>query len=359
MITFFAAILCSALLSLIITPITIHVFVRRAWVEDPDSKSQKTHNATALTPVPRGGGIPIFISLMLTSLFFLPLDKHLIGILLAALLTLIVGVWDDIKDISPRLRLFTNILAALIVVASGIAIAYISNPFGGIIDLSFFRLTFNWWGLHTLWVFSGLLAVIWFVWCMNTVGWATGVEGQLPGFTAISAFFIGILAMRFADNTQLPVIVLAGAVTGAYLGFLPFNFYPQKIMPGYSGKSLAGFFLALLAILSGAKLATVIFVLGIPMLDALFTIIRRLKNHQSLFQGDGQHLHHRLLRLGWSRPRIALVYWLFSLVLGLIALSLNSRQKFYVFIGLALLFFAFIVRLSQHKPTKPTPKPSR
>ncbi|MCL4384053.1 undecaprenyl/decaprenyl-phosphate alpha-N-acetylglucosaminyl 1-phosphate transferase [Patescibacteria group bacterium] len=359
MIIFLSAILISCLFSFLITPTTIWLFIRQGWVEDPRLKRKKVDNATALTPVPRGGGLPIFFSLLFTSLFLLPLDKHLLGILLAALLTLIVGLWDDLRDISPKLRLFTNVFAAAIVVASGIGIAYISNPFGGIIDLSFLRLTFNFFGTHSFWVLSGLLAIIWLAWCMNSVGWATGVEGQLPGFAAISAFFIGLLAMRFADRTQLPVIVLAGAVTGAYLGFLPFNFYPQKIMPGYSGKSLAGFFLGLLAILSGAKLATVIFVLGVPMLDAGFTIFRRLKNHRSIFQGDGQHLHHRLLRLGWSRPQIALTYWAFSLILGFIALFLNSRQKFYVFIGIGLLFLAFIARLSSHKPMTPTRKLSR
>lgn len=339
------SLVAAAAFSLACTPLVKNIFVHFGWVEDPVVKQKKTRNATALYPVPRGGGVTIWLSVALVCLLFLPLDKHLLGILLASFVALVVGLWDDIKDISPIFRLATNILVALIVVASGIGIAYLSNPFGGIIDLSFLQLDF--WG-HSLWLLSDLLAVFWIVWCMNTVGWASGVEGQLPGFAAISAFFIGILAIRFSsDVSQLPVVVLAGAVAGAYLGFLPYNFYPQKIMPGYSGKSLAGFFLAVLAILSGAKLATVIFVLGIPMLDALFTILRRLKNHQSIFRGDGLHLHHRLLKMGWSRPQIAVVYWLFSLVLGLISLTLNSQQKFYVFIGLLVLFVGLLFQLSR------------
>ena len=183
---------------------------------------------------------------------------------------------------------------------------------------------------------------------MNIVGWATGVDGQLPGFTAISAFFIGLIGFRYsADITQWPVIILSGAVCGAYLGFLPFNFFPQSIMPGYSGKSLAGFFLAVLSILSGAKMATLLFLLAIPMIDAVYTIIRRLIQRRPIYLGDGQHFHHQLLKHGFSRRSIALIYWAFSLVLGLISLFLNSSQKAYVFIGFALLFFSFLFRFSR------------
>lgn len=341
---FFLVILISATISLILTPLIRNFFISRNWVEDPAKKNLKTNNATALKAVPRGGGLPIFISILITSLIFLPLDKHLIGILIAALFTLVIGLWDDIKDISPKLRFFTNIFAALIVVASGIGIAFISNPIsGGIIDLSFPRITFNFFGNHSIWLISDLLAIIWIVWCMNIVGWATGVDGQLPGFVTIAAFFMGILAFRYStDITQWPVIILAGAVCGSYLGFLPFNFFPQSVMPGYSGKSLAGFLLAVLAILSGAKLATLIFLLGIPMLDAIYTIIRRIIQKKPIYIGDGQHLHHQLLKKGWSRKWISLFYCFITLLLGVTSLFLNSSQKFYIFLGLALVFFAFV-----------------
>jgi UDP-GlcNAc:undecaprenyl-phosphate GlcNAc-1-phosphate transferase len=345
---FFIVIIISGLISLVLTPLTRNFFIRHSWVENPAEKNKKTHNATALKAVPRGGGIPIFLAISIASLFFLPFDKHLIGILLAAFISLIIGVWDDLKDISPIFRLIMNIVVALIVVGFGIGIAFISNPFGGIIDLSFFKINFNFFGPHSIWIISDLIAIIWIVWCMNIVGWATGVDGQLPGFTSISAFFIGLLALRFSsDITQWPVIILAGAVCGAYLGFLPFNFFPQSIMPGYSGKSLAGFFLAVLAILSGAKLATLIFLLGIPMLDAIFTIIRRIVKHKPIFLGDGQHFHHQLLKSGWSRRSIAFLYWGVSLILGALALFLNSSQKLYVFIGLALIIFAIFIGFSR------------
>ena len=346
---FIAAIFISSLISLFLSPITKNYFIKRGWIEDPQQKQRKTQNATALRPVPRGGGIPVYISVLVTSLIFLPLDKHLFGILLAFFTVLMIGVWDDIKDISPKLRLLTNILSALIVVGSGIGIAYISNPFGGVINLSTPQITFNLFGPHTIWILSDLLAILWIVWSMNIVGWANGVEGQLPGFVSISAIFIGILGLQYSsDITQWPVIILAGSVAGAYLGFLPFNFFPQQMMPGYSGKSLAGFFLAILAILSGAKLATVILLLGISMIDAAFVILRRLKQGKPIYLGDGQHLHHRLLKHGLTRPQIAICYWMFSFILGFISLYLNSQQKFYVFIGLILVFIGFTLQLSRH-----------
>lgn len=346
---FILIILISGIISVSLTPLIRNFFIKKGWVEDPIEKNKKSQNATAIASVPRGGGIPIFISILITSLIFLPLDKHVLGIFIAALFNLIIGVWDDLKDISPKFRLLTNVFSAILVVASGIGIAFISNPIsGGVIDLSFLKFNFNFFGPHSVWIISDLLAIIWIVWCMNIVGWATGVDGQLPGFTAISAFFMGVLAFKYAtDITQWPVIILAGSVCGAFLGFLPFNFFPQSIMPGYSGKSLAGFFLAVLAILSGAKLATLVFLLGIPMLDAIYTIIRRLVQHRPIYIGDGQHLHHQLLKLGWSRRLISVFYWFFSLSLGLLSLFLNSTQKFYTFIGLALVFFSVVFSFSR------------
>lgn len=338
----------SFFIALILTPLVRNFFVARGLIEYPEEKQKKTKNATALKPVPRGGGIPIFFGVAAATLILLPLDKHLVGILIASLVVLLIGVWDDIKDISPILRLGSNLLVALIVVGSGIGISFISNPFGGVLDLSFLQINFNFFGPHSIWVISDLLAIIWIVWCMNIVGWSTGIDGQLPGFAAISAFFIGMLGLTYAtDISQWPVIILAGAVSGAYLGFLPFNFFPQSIMPGYSGKSLAGFFLAVLSILSGAKLATLIFLLAIPMLDAAFAIIRRFIKKKPIYLGDNQHFHHQLLKLGWSRRSIAYLYWAFSLVLGLIALNLNSQQKFYTFTGITLAFLATAILISR------------
>lgn len=346
--SFVLSITISAIVSAVLTPLVRRFFVSRRWVEDPIEKQRKTNNFTSVVPAPRGGGFPIFVAILIASLLFLPIDKHLLGILSGSLVVLIIGLWDDISDISPVLRLLTNFLAAIIVVGCGIGIAYISNPFGGIIDLSWPQLTLNFFGQHSIWLISDLLAIFWIVSCMNFVGWSSGIEGQLSGFVSISAIFIGILGLKYsADISQWPVIILAGSVAGAYLGFLPFNLPPQKIMPGYSGKSLAGYFLAVLGILSGAKLATIIFLLGLPFIDAIFVVVKRLLSRRSPLSGGPDHLHHSLFRLGWSRLAISAFYSFVSLTLGIVSLFLNSQQKFYTFIGIALLLFGLILTTSR------------
>lgn len=333
------SLLSSFFISLIVTPGVIAFFRRRGWVEDPKLKSHP--KVVHRHPVPRGGGIPIFLAVSFTSLLFLKADPQLLVILFACFINLIVGLIDDLKDISPYWRLGTNLLSALIIVQAGIEVKFITHPFkvGQVVSLE-----------PSLGPFAlgKILSLIWIIWAMNVIGWSGGVEGQLPGFVAITSLVVGLLSLRFSqDLTQWPVIILAGSVTGAYLGFLPFNFHPQKIMPGYSGKSLAGFLLAILAILSGAKLATVILTLAIPMIDGLWAIIRRLKRGQLPVWGDAEHLHHLLLKLGLPQPLIAIIYWFFSATLGYLVLQLNSQQKIYTFLMVVMGFVLLIISLKK------------
>jgi len=294
------------------------------------------------------------------TLLFVPLSKIIIGILLGSLLLVTIGLIDDRHDVNPYLRLSINALAALIVVLFGAGIPYITNPFGGgVISLDTLRIPIHFLGNHTIVVWSDLFAFLWIMWTMNIIGWSAGVDGQMPGFVSISAFVLGLLSLRFtiADPTQLSITALAFIVSGAFAGFLPWNFYPQKIMPGYGGKTLAGFLLALLGILSYGKVGTALLVLGIPMIDAVYTLIRRVGKKQSPVWADRGHLHHRLLDLGWGKRRIALFYWGVSAILGAIALTVTSRQKFFalmlvaVGVGGFLLWVAFLSQLS--KPPDP------
>ncbi len=350
---FLVTIYISFLISLVLTFLTYKFYNHKGWVESPSLKNQKTGNATALYPVPRGGGIPITISVLIVAFLFLNPTSRILAILFSLFFTLVIGVFDDFFDLNPRLRLVTNSLAALIIIASGVGVAYVTNPLlpNTTIDLSWLQFAFSFLGhTYTLWLLSDALAFFWIIWCLNIVGWSAGVEGQLPGYVAISSFFIGILAMRFStDPNQVPVIVLSAALAGASLGFLKFNFFPQKIMIGYSGKSTTGLLLAVLAILAGAKVATLILLLALPMLDAVWTIIRRLKEGKPIYQGDGKHLHHHLLKLGYSRRQIAVFYWAVSLVSGLLAISLNSTQKLFTLIGLTIAFIGLL--LSLHRKT--------
>ncbi|PIU03423.1 hypothetical protein COT44_03190 [Candidatus Shapirobacteria bacterium CG08_land_8_20_14_0_20_39_18] len=349
---FLFPLILSFAVSFVCTPLTIKLAWRIGLIDDPKKKNHPKIIHTY--PVPRGGGIPILASLLIASLIFLPLDKHLLGILLGAVFTVIVGLLDDKYDLNPYLRILTCTLCALIVVAVGIGIPFINNPLGGIIHLDQPRIYINLFGgQHSLWLLADFLAVLWIVWCMNIVNWSSGLDGQISGIVPIAAITIALLSFRTPqDPSQWPVAILAAICAGAYLGFLPFHFYPQKIMPGFGGTTLAGFLLAVLAILAGAKINTAVIVLGIPMIDGLWTIVRRILTGHSPFWGDRGHLHHRLLDLGWSKRKVAIFYWLITAILGIVALNLNSRQKLYtiitlvVAVGGVLLWLTYLKALS-------------
>ncbi|PJE67317.1 hypothetical protein COU95_03160 [Candidatus Shapirobacteria bacterium CG10_big_fil_rev_8_21_14_0_10_40_9] len=343
---FFLPLIVSFLISFLSTPLVIKAAWKTGLIEDP--RKRKHPKVIHTYPVPRGGGIPILAAFLLTSLLFLKLDKHLVGILSGATLAVLIGTLDDKYDLHPILRLFTGFLSAALVVGAGIGIAFVTNPFGGIIDLSQPRIYFELFGeLRSIWVLSCLFALFWIVWCMNMVNWSSGLDGQLSGMVPIAAITIALLSFRFTEDiTQWNVAILAAATAGAYLGFLPFHLFPQKIMPGYGGATLAGFLLATLSILSGAKVATAILVLGLPLTDGLYTIVRRLAQGQSPFWGDRGHLHHRLLDLGWSKRKVAFFYWLVTAVLGILALNLNSRQKFYTIVMVGVLIGGLLLWLT-------------
>lgn len=327
-------------------------FARKLKIVD-DPRGKKHPKIIHTYPTPRGGGIAIFAGVLATSLFFLPLDKHLQGILAGALVLTIVGFLDDRHDLNPYLRLALGGFAAILPIAAGIGISFISNPFGGgTIDLSLPRISFDFLGeMRSIWILSDAFALVWLVFMMNMLNMgAKGVDGQLPGVVVIAAGVIAALSLKFsADVTQWPVIVLAGAVAGAYLGFLPWNFYPQKIMPGYGGAILAGYFLAILSILATTKVGALIVVLAVPLIDTGYTVARRIIAGKSPVWGDTGHLHHRLLRLGWGRRRVAVFYWGITLALGLLSLNLNTAFKFYTMVGVSLALGGLIIWLTRKR----------
>lgn len=337
----------TALITCGVTPFIIRLARRFGLVDDPRIRYHPAHTHKGI--IPRAGGLALYVGVVISVLLFLPLSKLMIGILVGATLLTLVGLADDKKDVHPILRLFTNALAVLVVVGAGAGIPYLTNPLSGeIVRLDMWRIPFVLFGPHSIVVWADLLAFIWIMWTMNIVGWSAGVDGQMPGFVAIAAFVLGLLSLRYSvqDPNQMWVTVFAFIVSGAFLGFLPWNVYPQKIMPGYGGKTLAGFLLALLGILSFGKLGTALLVLGVPMIDALYTLIRRVGKGKSPVRADRGHLHHRLLNLGWGKRRIALFYWGVSAILGVIALTVTSRQKVFAFLLLGVLVFGFILWLN-------------
>jgi UDP-GlcNAc:undecaprenyl-phosphate GlcNAc-1-phosphate transferase len=337
----------SFLITVVATPLSIFTLKKFNIVDDP-----KKHKHPAIIhkkPTPRGGGIPLFIGVLVASIFFLPLTKIIIATLIAAFFSLLIGVIDDKYDLSPYLRFVINILCAVLVVFMGANIPFITNPFGGILNFSHLQIPLL--GGTAISFLSYGIAVLWIVWVMNMLNWSKGVDGQMPGIVAISAIVIGILSLRFShlDQTSATAATLSFIVAGASLGFLIFNYYPAKIFPGY-GATAIYLILAVASILSGAKLATAILVMGVPMTDGFITIARRILSGKSPFWHDKKHLHHLLLSLGFGQRRIALFYWTISAILGALSLVLSSKGKLFAIImlvilaGGAILFLQFLLK---------------
>lgn len=342
--TFLYPFLVSLTITLIVTPIIIKLAYRFKIVDDP-----KTHKHPAIIhakPIPRAGGLPIYIAILISSMIFLSLTPQLVIILIAGFFVVVIGILDDKFDISPYVRFLSNILLASIVVFSGVTIPFITNPLGGILHFSADNLNYFY--------IPQILAIIWIVWVMNMLNWSKGVDGQMPGIAAISVIVIGIASLRFPllDASNITTSELSFIVAAAALGFLVFNYYPAKIFPGYSA-TILGFFIGILSILSGVKLATAILVMGVPTVDAVFTVMRRILAKRSPFWHDKGHLHHLLLRQGFSQRSIAIFYWAMSALLGLIALNLSSRGKLFAIILLLVLVGAVILSLKYLAKEKP------
>lgn len=351
---FLVSLFSAFIITLIITPVIIVGAKKLGFVDIPSRNHPAILHAI---PIPRAGGLPTFIGflfaiviLSLLSPDFI-LTKALFGILFASFLLVLVGLADDKYDLNPYLRLFSNFIVVAIVVGFGVGISSITNPFGGLFHLdsniySFTLPTFFGFlaGHHSIILLADIVAFFWIVWVMNALNWSSGVDGQLTGIAVIALFILGIVSSDLAnsDPNQKTTAIIAFAAAGSFLGFLPWSFFPQKIMPGYGGSTFAGFLIAVLAILSGAKLAIVLLVLLIPLVDSLWVFIRRIATKHSPVWGDNFHLHHQLLKLGWSVPQICLFYYSIGLALGLLSLTFDSKNKFFAITIIGVLIFSLL-----------------
>jgi len=342
----------SLILTLISVPAVIKIAEYFGLIDNPNLRPHPAHTETRI--LPRAGGLAIFLGIIVSVAIFIPFAKGMAGIMLGAALLVAVGLIDDKRDVHPYIRLGVNIAAAMLAVAGGAGIGFITNPItGGVINFDSIRWSFDLFGHHSILPIADLLAILWITWTINMVGWSGGVDGQMPGFVAISAMVIGLLSFNQISLENFPAWTgtsLAFITSGAYIGFLFWNFYPQKILPGYSAKALAGFLLATLAILNSAKLGTALLVLGVPAVDAGYVLFSRILSRKDPTKAGRTHLHHRLLDAGWGKRQIALFYWSVSGILGLIALTVNSKQKFFAGLLVAIVILAIILWL-KHSST--------
>ncbi len=348
------------LITILAVPPVIILAKKYGLVDDPQQRPHPAHIHQKI--VPRAGGLAIYIGVVISAAVFLPITKTFIGIFLGITILLATGLIDDKKrNFSPYLRLILLFLAAGCAVFAGIGISFINNPLthlpflplnftNPILHLDQIIIPLNFLGSHKIILLADILAFIWIVALTQIINWSKGVDGQMPGITLVTAIVLGMLSLKFyfqGDLNQLPIAKLAFITAGASLGFLIFNWHPAKILPGFSGSTILAYLLAILAILSGAKLATALLVLAIPTVDFVYTVYRRISTGHSPVLGDRGHLHHRLYDdLGWSHQKISLFYILGSVILGAIALFVDTQSKIFALIIVSTIFVGFILWLN-------------
>ncbi|MCP4051353.1 MAG: undecaprenyl/decaprenyl-phosphate alpha-N-acetylglucosaminyl 1-phosphate transferase [bacterium] len=322
--SFYIPILITAFtVTIIITPLVKKLSIRAGLVDKPSER--KIHQ----TPVPRMGGLAIFTGFIITVSVCLPFNKQLAGILSGGLIVLLVGILDDIFSLKPWIKLSGQITAALVVYHFGISISFISNPFGGMLFLSWLALP---------------VTIIWIIGMMNIINLIDGLDGLAAGISAISAGALFIVAL---STGQFVAATISIAILGSCLGFLRFNFWPAQIFMGDSGAMFLGYILATTSITGVLKstitlsIAVPLIVLGIPVSDTLFAIFRRIKNKQALFKPDTEHVHHKLLDSGFSQKQVVFCSYIGSIILGLIAIFITKLSGFtaYIIFGICLFIF--------------------
>lgn len=280
-------------------------------------------------PMPHFGGLAVFFVFVVLSLIFLPWSREVAALLAGATLLGLISFVDDIRGLSPAIRLAAQAAAAGLLTAGGAGIAGISDPFsGGTIDLRAWSQLpiFLLGGEYSLSPLADAFTVLWVIGLVNALNWQDGVPGLAPGVTGLAALILLLLAGRegFHFFDQSAVLSLAAIAGGVAFGFLFWNFPPQRILLGDTGSMLFGFILAALAIFSGGKVATAALVLGVPLLDAVLVICRRILRGQAPWRGDYSHLHHRLLGAGLSRAQAVLAIYAACAAFGLAALLIDS-----------------------------------
>ena len=303
MITYIPILLEAWVISFVLTPIIRAGARRTGLVYMPNPRT--VHER----PMPIMGGLAIFIAFCVTVLHRIGLGYDIPGLLLGGLIILLVGLWDDIRDLKPLAKLIGQILAALVAIRLGVKIEFITNPFGsGMIYLGF-------WGIP--------LTVLWIVGMVNIVNFLDGLDGLAAGVSIIAAFALFAVA---SSRGQVLASMLAVALAGSALGFLPYNFNPATIFMGDAGAMLLGFALAVISVegaLKGAAtlaLAVPMFTLGVPIAYTVFSIVRRVHNGTPFYEADKEHIHHRLVSNGFSHRGAVVLIYAITGCLGLMAI---------------------------------------
>jgi UDP-GlcNAc:undecaprenyl-phosphate GlcNAc-1-phosphate transferase len=289
-------------------------------------------------------------------LFGFIVPKHVIGLILAGLVIIVGGILDDKINLKPRYQIIFPLLAVLIIISSGIGITHVRNPFGGIISFVNWQFILFWYhGIpYQITLLADLFTFLWLLGMMYTTKLLDGLDGLVSGVTVIGSLVIAIVSLSKTvaqPNTAMVALILAGA----FSGFLLFNFNPAKIFLGEGGSLFAGLMLGTLAIMSGSKVATTLLILGVPILDVAWVILRRIIRKVPISFADRKHLHFRLLDIGFTQKQAVLFLYALTALFGGASLFLQSFGKLIELIVLAifmLILAGILVILYKYKSHK-------
>ncbi|WP_293398004.1 glycosyltransferase family 4 protein [Peptoclostridium sp.] len=294
--------------SYLLTPYVIRLAHKVGAIDVPKD-DRRVHKK----PVPRLGGIGIFVGFIVASFMFVDMSPLHMSIIAGSFIIVGIGIIDDIKPVSPKVKFSAQILAAFVVMYFGVRIEWLTNPFDKV-D-----------GMMYLGMFGIPLTLLWIVGATNTINLIDGLDGLAAGVSAIAALALTLVAVI---NNQSTEVVLLVALAGGALGFLPYNFNPAKVFMGDTGSLFLGFILAVISIEGVMKSATALAVaipilaMGFPIFDTTFAIIRRAANGKSIVEADKGHLHHRLLSKGLSQKQTVLALYGISIMLGVSAVAI-------------------------------------
>ncbi|MDP4087154.1 MAG: MraY family glycosyltransferase [Bacillota bacterium] len=317
-VTFLLCFLCS----IIMTPLIKKLAFKVGATDKPNKR--KVHQKI----MPRLGGLAIYISFLLGLLLLHPDNQYHLAIVVGSMIILATGVLDDIFELSAKLKLSLQILAALLVVLwGGVEVEFINLPLGGHLEFG---------------AFSVPITVLWIVGVTNAINLIDGLDGLAAGVSSIAFISISVMAIVMGNMYVMAMGIILLAST---LGFLVFNFYPAKIFMGDTGALFLGYMISVLSLLGFKNVALISFVvpiiiLGVPISDTIFAIVRRLYNKNPLSAPDKSHLHHCLLRIGFTHKQTVLLIYAMSIMFGLAAFIFSMTTMWGSFLILTLILLA-------------------
>lgn len=298
-------------------------------------------------PIPRLGGLAIFLAFLLSVLVFAEIDRQMQGILLGAVMIVILGVMDDIMALKALPKLLVQIAAAGVAVYHGCVIQFFSNP------NVFSSMTY----INLGWL-SYPVTIIWIVAITNAVNFIDGLDGLAAGVSAISTAALTVIALMVAETN---VAIILSALFGACLGFLPYNMNPAKIFMGDTGATFLGYMLATLSVTGLFKMYAIIsfavpfLILGVPIFDICFAFLRRIAKGQSPMTADRGHFHHRLIDMGFSQKQSVAIAYMLTAILGLAAVLLTSSGELKALVLIGAIFVVGAIGVKLIFSTRDTP----